>query len=117
MNLGSGWNLQVNGFYRSPIIMLQGEMDAMYSASAGVRKNIWGNSGTISLNISDIFNTMRFSMYNYGDNFTMDMERWRTSRMISLGFTYRINEFERRNNRRSRDNGTDDSMDFDDFEM
>lgn len=117
MNLGSGWNLQVNGFYRSPIIMLQGEMDAMYSASAGVRKNIWGNTGTISLNISDIFNTMRFSMYNYGDNFSMDMERWRTSRMISLGFTYRINEFERRNNRRSRDNGTDDSMDFDDFEM
>lgn len=117
MNLGSGWNLQVNGFYRSPIIMLQGEMDAMYSASAGVRKNIWGNTGTISLNISDIFNTLRFSMYNYGDNFSMDMERWRTSRMISLGFTYRINEFERRNNRRSRDNGTDDSMDFDDFEM
>ncbi|MFN2395309.1 MAG: TonB-dependent receptor domain-containing protein [Bacteroidales bacterium] len=117
MNLGSGWNIQANGFYRSPIIMLQGEMDAMYSASAGVRKNIWGNSGTISLNVSDIFNTMRFSMYNYGDNFTMDMERWRTSRMITLGFTYRINEFERRNNRRMRENGTDDSMDFDDFEI
>lgn len=117
MNLPGGWAVQVNGFYRSPIIMLQGEMDAMYSASAGVRKNIWGNSGTISLNVSDIFNTMRFSMNNYGDNFTMDMERWRNSRQITLGFTYRINEFERRRDRRSRENGDRDSMDFDDFDM
>lgn len=117
MNLPRGWNVQVNGFYRSPIIMLQGEMDAMYSASAGVRKNIWGNTGTISLNVSDIFNTMRFSMTNYGDNFTMDMERWRTSRVVTLGFTYRINEFERRRDRRARDNGNRDNMDFDDFDM
>ena len=118
MNLGNGWNMQVNGFYRSPIVMLNAEIEAMYMMNAGVRKNIWGNTGTISLNISDIFNTMRFSLYNYGDNFTMNMDRWRTSRVITLGFTYRINEFERRNNRRMRDNGNgDDSMDFDMFEM
>jgi len=98
--------------------MLNAEIEAMYMMNAGVRKNIWGNTGTISLNISDIFNTMRFSLYNYGDNFTMNMDRWRTSRVITLGFTYRINEFERRNNRRMRDNGNgDDSMDFDMFEM
>ncbi len=117
MNLGKGWNVQVNAFYRSPVVMLQGEMAAMYSANAGVQKNILGNSGTLSLNISDIFNTMRFGMYNYGDNFNMSMERWRTSRMISLGFTYRINEFERRNNRRDRGNDNGDSMDFDRFDM
>jgi hypothetical protein len=119
MNLGNGWNMQFNGFYRSPIVMLNAEIDAMYMVNGGVRKNIWGNTGTISLNISDIFNTMKFSIYNYGDNFTMNMDRWRTSRVITLGFTYRINEFERRNNnRRMRDNGNgDDSMDFDVFEM
>jgi hypothetical protein len=118
INLGKGWNAQVNGFYRSPVIMLQGEMDAMYSASAGVRKNIWNNTGTISLNVSDIFNTMRFSMTNYGDNFNMNMERWRISRVVSLGFTYRINEFDRRNQRRSQRGDTNgDSMDFDDFDM
>ncbi len=116
-NLGNGWSLQVNGFYRSPIIMLQGEMDAMYMVNAGVRKNVLGNSGTVTLNVSDIFNTMRFSMHNYGDNFTMDMERWRTSRQITIGFTYRINEFDRRRDRRSRDNGNGDMMDFDDFDM
>ncbi len=114
-NLGNGWNIQVNGFYRSPVIMLQGEMDAMYSVNAAVRKNILRNNGTITLNFSDIFNTMKFSMYNYGDNFTMNMERWRTSRQITLGFTYRINEYDRRRDRQMRDN--DNGLDFDDFEM
>ena len=115
MSLGRGWNLQVNGFYRSPIIMLQGEMDAMYSVNAAVRKNVLGNNGTITLNFSDIFDTMRFSMYNYGDNFTMDMQRWRTSRQVTIGFTYRINEYDRRRDRR--DNGNGEMMDFDDFDI
>ncbi len=118
ISLGKGWNAQVNGFYRSPVIMLQGEMDAMYAASAGIRKNIWNNAGTISLNISDIFNTMRFSMTNYGENYNMNMERWRTSRFITLGFTYRINEFDRRNQRNGQQRDSNgDSMDFDDFDM
>ena len=117
MSLGNGWNIQVNGFYRSPIIMLQGEMDAMYSVNAAVRKNVLNNNGSITLNFRDIFDTMRFSMYNYGDNFTMNMERWRTSRQISIGFTYRINEYDRRRDRRMRDNGNGDSMDFDDFDI
>lgn len=116
-NLGNGWNIQVNGFYRSPIIMLQGEMDAMYSVNAAVRKNVLGNNGAITLNFSDIFNTMKFSMYNYGDNFTMNMERWRTSRQITLGFTYRINEYDRRRDRSMRNGENGDSLDFDDFDI
>ncbi len=115
MSLGNGWNFQVNGFYRSPVIMLQGEMDAMYSVNAAVRKNVLNNRGTITLNLSDIFDSMRFGMYNYGDNFTMDMERWRTSRQITIGFTYRINEYDRRRDRQTRDNG--DALDFDDFDL
>ncbi len=116
-NLGNGWSFQVNGFYRSPIIMLQGEMDAMYAVNAAVRKNVLGNTGTITLNFSDIFNTMRFSMHNYGDNFTMDMERWRTSRQITIGFSLRINEYDRRRDRNGRSDDNGNGMDFDDFDI
>jgi len=117
MSLGNGWNVQLNGFYRSPIIMLQGEMDAMYSVNAAVRKNVLNNNGTITVNFRDIFDTMRFSMHNYGENFSMDMERWRVSRQVSIGFTYRINEYDRRRDRRMRENGDDNGMDFDDFDI
>ncbi len=91
----------------------------MYMADVAVRKNVLNNSGTITLRLSDIFNTMNFRMYNYGDNFALDSQRRRTSRMLHIGFTYRINEYERRERQRDPDlddNGGD-MMDFDEFEL
>jgi len=117
IRLGRGWDMQLNGFYRSPIVLLQGEMRAMYSADLGLRKNVMDNKGTISLRLSDMFNTQAFRMYNYGDNFTIDMERKRNSRMVFVGFTYRINEYNNRRNQRSRQQMENGSSDFDDFDM
>ncbi len=111
-----GWSAQLTGHYRSPLVMIQGEMKEMYSADFAVRKNVLNNNATISLRLSDIFDTRRFRMYNYGDNFTLDSERRRNSRMVFIGFTYRINEYER-DRRRERDAMDDDDMDFDDFDM
>lgn len=110
-----GWSAQLTGNYRSPLVMIQGEMKEMYSADFAVRKNVLNNNASISLRLSDIFDTRRFRMYNYGDNFTLDSERRRNSRMVFIGFTYRINEYER-DRRRERD-AMDDDMDFDEFDM
>lgn len=118
LSFPKGWSAQVNAFYRSPVVLFQGEMREMFGADAAVRKNVLGNKGTVTLRVSDIFNTMRFGMYNYGDNFTIDMERVRNSRMIYLGFSYRINEVDRRSQQRNRrSSGMDGGgmMDFDDF--
>lgn len=116
ITMGKGWDLQVNGFYRSPVVMLQGEMKEMYSADLGLRKTVLDRKGTINLRVSDIFNTQSFRMYNYGDNFTIDMERRRNSRMVYVGFTYRINEYNNRRNQRSRQQ-MDSSPDIEDFDM
>ncbi len=116
--LPRGFTAQLSGFYRSPMVMIQGEMKAMYSADMAVRKSVMNNNGTITLRLSDVFNTQRFQMYNYGDNFTLDLERRRNSRMVFLGFSYRINDFDRRSQRRDRD--TDDfggDMDFGGFDL
>jgi hypothetical protein len=83
----------------------------------GLRKNILDRKGTINLRVSDIFNTQNFRMYNYGDNFTIDMERKRNSRMVFIGFTYRINEYNNRRNQRSRESMDNGSQDFDEFDM
>ncbi len=118
LTFSRGWSAQVNAFYRSPVVLFQGEMQEMFGADAAVRKNVLANRGTITLRVSDIFNSMRFGMYNYGDNFTIDMERVRNSRMIYLGFSYRINEVDRRSQQRSRrPSGMDGGgmMDLDDF--
>lgn len=116
ITMGRGWDLQVNGFYRSPVVMLQGEMKEMYSADLGLRKTVLDRKGTVSLRLSDMFNTQAFRMYNYGDNFTIDMERRRNSRMVYVGFTYRINEYNNRRNQRSRQQ-MDNTPDTEDFDM
>ncbi len=116
LTFDKGWSAQINGFYRSPVVMLQGEMKEMYGADVAVRKNVLNNRGTITLRLSDIFNTQRFAMYNFGDNFTINTERFRDSRMLFVGFSYRINEMERRpQNRRQQQGGDDSMMDFDMF--
>lgn len=113
---GKGWTAQLSAYYRSPVVLIQGEMRQMYSADMGVRKNILNDRGTINLRLSDIFNTQKFGMYNYGDNFILESERSRNSRMIFLGFTYRINEFDRRSQRRGQGDDDGGAADFDDFE-
>jgi outer membrane receptor protein involved in Fe transport len=116
-DFGHGWTMQINGNYNSPVVMLQGEMKEMYTVDVGMRKNVLNNNGTITLRLSDVFDTQRFRMYNYGSNFTMEMERKRTSRAIVLGFSYRINEYDRRNRERNGDDGPEDiMMEFDDFD-
>ncbi len=114
-NFSGGWSAQLTGRYRSPTVMLQGEMKEMYWADAAVRKDVFGGRGTVTLRLSDIFNTRNFVMYNHGDNYTVDFERNRESRMIYLGFSYRINEYERQ--RRSRDADMEEDIDFDELGM
>lgn len=112
--IGNNFSMQLSGNYRSPVVMLQGERKAMYSADMGMRYNILDNNGSITLRVSDIFNTQKFNMYTEGNNFEMTWERKRRSRMIFLGFTYRIHDFTRDRDRPDRDE-MDTMDDFDEF--
>lgn len=117
INLGKGFDLQVSAYYRSPVVQIQGEMREMYSMDMGLRKNVLDNKGTINLRMSDVFNTQKFRSFNYGDNFTIDSERKRRSQMIFLGFTYRINDYDRRAQQRRRTSDDNNgSMDMEDFD-
>ncbi len=108
------FSAQLSAYYRSPVVMLQGELEEMYSADLGMRYNVLDNKGSITLRVSDIFNTQKFNMNMTGDNFEMTRERKRRSRMIFLGFTYRIHDFARD---RDRDRSGRDDMDMiDDFD-
>ncbi len=100
---GNKLSAQLSGNYRSPVVMLQGELKEMYSADMGLRYNVLDNKGSITLRVSDIFNTSQFNMFTMGDNFEMTSERKRRSRMIFLGFTYRIHDFSRDRDRMDRD--------------
>lgn len=115
-NIGKNVELQLNGNYRSPSVSVGGSMrfwqtgggqgitEEMYWMDLGVRVNVFNKKGSITLRVSDLFNTMDFRSSTWGDNFTSNIERTRESRIIFLGFSYRINEYRARRDRQPDDN-------------
>lgn len=74
-------------------------------------RNVLNNSGTVSLNVSDVFNTRRFALETNGTNFYQEREFWRESRVLTLSFTYRFRDFRERNGRRDAGNGIEGDID------
>lgn len=110
-NIGKNVELQLNGNYRSPSVSVggsmmfwqsgggQGKTQEMYWLDMGLRMNVLNRKGTITLRVSDILNTMTFRSQTWGDNFTSNIERSRESRVVFLGFSYKINEYRARRDR------------------
>jgi outer membrane receptor protein involved in Fe transport len=119
-NLGRDLEIQLSGNYRSPMVSAggtgmrfwesgggQGKTDEMYWFDLGLRLQILNRKGSVTLRVSDIFKTMTYKAYTYGDGFTSDITRIRESRVVFIGFSYRINEFRQRRERRAEENGVD----------
>ncbi|GAB3826446.1 outer membrane beta-barrel family protein [Pontibacter rugosus] len=99
MTVWKDLDIQLSGFYRSPSADIQGRMEEMFSTDLGMKKDVLKGNGTISLRVSDIFNTRQFYFLSYGPEFRTESNNRRQSRIIYLGFTYRINS-DNSNNRR-----------------
>lgn len=107
-SIGKNVELQATGNYRSPSVSVGGSMrfwqsgggqgttDAMYWFDLGMRINVLKNKGSINIRVSDILNSMNFKSQTWGDNFTSSIQRTRESRIIFVGFSYRINEYKAR---------------------
>ncbi len=84
------FNLQFSGMYRSPITVPQGTIDAMYWADISIKKTILKDRGSVSLRLSDIFNTQAFNINISDYNFTQEMQYKGNSRALYLSFTYKF---------------------------
>ncbi|EAZ82269.1 TonB-dependent receptor domain-containing protein [Algoriphagus machipongonensis] len=102
------FSIQLQGNYRGPIVLPQGQIEPQYTLNVGMRKNILDNKATISLNVSDIFNTRNFRITTNDERFTQYREFQRESRIATLSFTYRFGGFKEKGDSRSRREGGDD---------
>lgn len=108
MTLPGDIRIQASGNYNAPRNTPQGKRLARYSMDLGASKSILDNNGTIALSVRDVFNTNRWREITDTGEFYRELDfQWRV-RQISLTFTYRINEEERRDRRGGeRDTGFD----------
>jgi iron complex outermembrane receptor protein len=104
--------LQIQGSYRGPIVLPQGEIEPMWGINAGIRKSIMNNRATVSLNVSDIFNTRIFRIRTEDSRFVQDRMFNRETRIGTISFAYRFGGFRDRNGRNGDREEFDEDMDF-----
>ena len=59
----------------------------------GLKKDILGDKGTLNLKLSDVFNSRQYVMETYGRGVFIETKYQRTTRVIFLSFTYKINHY------------------------
>ena len=114
MNFKKGYGVQFSGFYRTPMVRVQGTTEAIYSFDLSVQKKILKNKGVLSLRLSDIFDTREWSYSSsQTDVFELSGTWKRQSRLLIAGFRYSLQQ-EKRNSRggRGRSDMRRDDMDF-----
>jgi hypothetical protein len=95
--------------YRSPQALAQGTRDAIYNTDVALKKDVLHKKGSVTLRVSDVFNTLRYNTSVAGQDFTYDLLAKRQTRIAFIGFAYRFgNEPEKR--RRPEANGGLDGM-------
>ena len=110
--LSKSLSLQISSTYNSPIVSAQGKMDAIYFTDFAVKKDFMDGNLSVTLRMSDIFNTRKFSSETYGNNFSLFSQGQRDSRILFLGLTYNLNNFKQKTSR-SKDINVDDEMNAD----
>lgn len=106
-------DFQTNFFYRGPSRDAQSKNKGMLSSDLALSKDILNDNASISLNVSDIFNTRKRMSETRTENvFTYSEFQWR-QRQITLSFQYRFNQPQnQRDGNRDGRNGGGDDMEF-----
>ncbi|MDT0294988.1 TonB-dependent receptor domain-containing protein [Mesonia ostreae] len=120
VTLPSDIQWQTTGFYRGPSRNATTESDGIFFMNLAFSKDIIKDVATISLNVSDVFNTRKRSSFTNNRNgvddldyFTSNSEfQWR-ERQITLGVVYRFNQPKNQRGRNGNNNqGMDEGGDY-----
>lgn len=98
------WQTTFN--YRGPQDNFQSKRKGIASVNLAFSKDILKDNGTLSLNVSDLFNSRKRISDTFIDGVTNSYSefQWR-ERQIRLNFTYRLNQKKKRSQNRQNDNG------------
>lgn len=90
------FSFQVNYNYRSPKILSQGIRKDAYWIDLALRKNFWDGKANIVLNVSDIFNTQKFTTEIDNASFFQSNYTDKETRIGNINFSYRFGGNEKR---------------------
>ncbi|MCB0696807.1 MAG: TonB-dependent receptor [Chitinophagaceae bacterium] len=94
VKLPKEFSLQVNGNYESPKVVAQGFRQEVYWIDVALRKNLFKGKANLVLNVSDIFNTRKYTTnFDFGQYLQTNYND-RETRIGNINFTYRFGSSE-----------------------
>lgn len=90
ISIGKAAEMQFNYNYVSRTLVAQANNVPSYSIDGGLSLSVLKKQGSINLSVSDIFNTLQYSSFSYGDNFTNTTLYKGETRVISLSMSYKF---------------------------
>jgi iron complex outermembrane recepter protein len=103
LNIPRWFSTQITANYQGPQVIPNGEIRPVFSMNLGFRRNVMNQRGTLSLSISDVFNSRHFSLVTQTESFYQLREFNRESRIAVLSFTYRFQGYVERQAQTRRD--------------
>jgi outer membrane receptor protein involved in Fe transport len=111
-NILKGATLLIAGNYESPEIEAQDREEEVYFADVALKYDFLKSKATVSLRVSDLFDTRRHNSETRGESFYITSKRRIDSRVGYIGFSYRINNY---NRQRERDRNGQGEMEMEEF--
>ena len=93
MKLAKNTRLQLTGIYRGATASAQGTRDAMTFANVALKQDFLKNKLTATLQMQDVFGTMKFQGTSYGEGFRSVFKFQREPRVVQLTLSYKLNNF------------------------
>lgn len=84
------FDIQLTGIYLAPDIIPQGKIDERYSVDVGIKKLVQKGKGEISINMTDIFNTMAIKKEIVSDDVRLISNDLYETQIIRLGYSYKF---------------------------
>jgi outer membrane receptor protein involved in Fe transport len=95
-----------------PRVIPQGKFYEIHALDAALRYSILKGKGTITFNVSDVFDTRRFRIYTESPNFQQEFMRKRETRIAYLGFNYNFGNMKPQQNNKNRRQNREGGGDF-----
>lgn len=109
MTLPHDWTIQFSGQYWAPWLDLQTQMDPSYWVDLAVKKDVFNKRGTINLRVSDVFCTGGWGHTTYSQTFNRVVKAKRLSPVVTLGFSWKINNGLKQRPQQMEEEGADES--------
>lgn len=87
------------GRYGGSTIIAQGKMYEIYGLDLAVRKDFLNDKLSLTLRLSDVFNTRKFGGEVNGDGFISKFNRKMDTRVLYLGISYKFNNYRNKQER------------------